>query len=465
VNVERLYRRLPVRLQHAMVSFEGWRLMRRRYGRSFRRMLDEIAGREYLHGPDMLAYQRDRLRRLLVAASLSPFWRTRFARYGVDVASADPFAEVQKLPVLTKEEVRDNAEAIRSPGFPRRALLPAHTSGTTGSGLVFWQTREAELEQWAVWWRYRGWHGITPGTWCGYFGGRSVVPLEQVSPPFWRINRSGRQLMLSIAHLRPETAEHYVEALSSRPIVWLHGYPSFLALLASFVIDQRLEPPALRLVTTGAESLLPNQRELISAAFAAPVREHYGQAEAVANISECELGRLHVDEDFSLVELLPDTERSAFRIVGTNWSNPGFPLLRYDTGDLATSEEKGCECGRGGRVVRDIDGRREDYVHLPNGARVGRLDHIFKDLTFIREAQIHQSAHGSITIRVVKGDEYDSNRGEEKLLAQARQRLGSQIPVVIEYIHQVPRSPGGKLRLVVSEVRPAEQSRTGQASF
>src|SRR5207249_1777801 len=40
-----------------------------------------------------------------------------------------------------------------------------HTSGTTGGELRFPITMRAMQEQWATWWRYRGWHGIRPGTW------------------------------------------------------------------------------------------------------------------------------------------------------------------------------------------------------------------------------------------------------------------------------------------------------------
>ena len=52
-------------------------------------------------------------------------------------------------------------------------------------------TLAAIQEQWAIWWRYRRLHGLQFNTWCGYFGGRSVVPLTQKRPPLWRFNRAG----------------------------------------------------------------------------------------------------------------------------------------------------------------------------------------------------------------------------------------------------------------------------------
>lgn len=57
-------------------------------------------------------------------------------------------------------------------------------------------------------------------------------------------------------------------------------------------------------------------------------------------------------------------------------------------------------------VVRDIDGRKEDCIVLKNGTMLGRMDHIFKDLVNVREAQLYQSAAGKIEARVVKGTDY-----------------------------------------------------------
>src|SRR5690606_40913392 len=68
-------------------------------------------------------------------------------------------------------------------------------------------------EQWAIWWRYRRWHGIEPGTWCAYFGGRSLVPFKASKPPFWRYNIPARQVMFSAYHMSPENLRAYVDEL------------------------------------------------------------------------------------------------------------------------------------------------------------------------------------------------------------------------------------------------------------
>jgi phenylacetate-CoA ligase len=267
--------------------------------------------------------------------------------------------------------------------------------------------------------------------------------------------------MFSAYHLSEATAPSYIAAMVEHGITWLHGYPSILSLLAGYVIDQKINPlPSIKITTTGAESLLPHQRQLIREGFKSRVVQHYGQAEGVANFSECERGSLHVDEDFAWVEFVPvQDDKNLFRIIGTNWANPAFPLIRYDSGDIATLSDLRCPCGRPGRIVASVDGRKEDYLILPNGVKIGRLDHIFKDLVHIREAQIVQTEKGSAVFKVVKGTDYDSSGSEKKLLEEARKRLGNDIKLGVEYVDTIPRTRSGKLRFVVSELEEGKLNR------
>ena len=98
-----------------------------------------------------------------------------------------------------------------------------------------------------------------------------------------------------------------------------------------------------------------------------------------------------------------------------------------------------------------VDGRHEDLIILKNGARLGRMDHIFKDLTTIREAQLYQSVPGEIVVRVVRNDEY-TDAHEHQLLAEFHQRVGDQADIQIKYVDRLSRSATGKLRFVVSDI-------------
>lgn len=434
-----VFENLPVALQQAACHFEGWRIARHRYGGDFDALLLAAEERSFWARDQMDDYQSWRLGTFLEHA------RRNTVHYA-DQRMDEPW------PVLEKRTVQEQTANFIARGLERSGVQWAHTSGTTGAGLRFPVTRRAHQEQWATWWRYRRWHGISIDTWCGYFGGRMIVPLQSAQAPFWRDNAPGRQILFSGQHLRDETLPQYVAELRRRRPPWLHGYPSLLALVADYLVTRGEDLGySVRWLTTGAENLLPHQAALLRRAFGVLPRQHYGMAEGAANISECEQGRLHVDEDFSVVEFLPAEEPEVYRVIGTNFTNLAMPLVRYDVGDRVRLCAFGCPCGRPGRVVESIDGRSEDYLWLGDGTRLGRLDHIFKDATRIREAQIVQRARGEMTLRVVRGVGFAED-DERQLLAETRYRVGAAMRVDLEYVDRIERTATGKLRLVVSEV-------------
>ena len=454
---ESFYLRLPIPLQHLACSVEGWRIQRSRFGRRFQKLLQEVEGRAFWSLEQINAYRNERLHAFVHHCYHTvPFYRRRFQVLKLAPEDIRTLDDLQKLPILTKQDVQDHYPDLVSEAVPKNQQIITHTSGTTGGGLRFATTLAANQAQWAIWWRYRRWHGLQQGTWCGSFSGRSVVPISQTRPPFWRYNYPGKQILFSAYHMSPENLDAYVCELRYRQPPWLHGYPSLLALVAGYMLERKIDPGyCVRWITIGAENLLPQQAELIQQAWGVYPLQHYGMVEAVANISECEHDQLHVDEDFAAVEFIPNPDGPGYKVIGTNFKNLATPLLRYDVQDLVTLTNITCSCGRPGRVVASVDGREEDYIILRNGARLGRMDHIFKDLVNIREAQLYQKHPGEMTIRVVRGERY-GKADETALLNEVQKRVGSNIDMRVEYVERLERSSAGKLRFVISDM-PAGQ--------
>jgi phenylacetate-CoA ligase len=453
-RLERVYAASPVVAQNAVCSLVGTGNHLRRFGRDFRHRLLQSEQRLMWPEAQLLAYRDQRLvAHARHAVRTVPYYRELARRLSFaadDLRTADDVST--HFPILAKGDVQSLGDQLRSEAVAPRTCAIVQTSGTTGAGLRLLVPYASTRAQWAVWWRHWQTHGITRTTRCGWFAGRTIVPLDVTNPPFWRYNIAARQTLYSGYHMAPQYLDAYVAHIRRSHLRWLHGYPSHIALLAAHVLD-RDHPLAgqLSIITVAAENLTDQQRRLISDAFGVQPRQHYGNAEAVANASECSRGTLHVDEDFAYVETITDSATGVSALVGTNFTNPAYPLIRYQMGDAAVIDDNSCDCGRRGRVLASIDGRLEDAVLLPSGAYVGRLDHIFKSFTHIHEAQIYQAADRSITINVVRGRDYTA-LDEQKLLAAATQRLGTDINLSINYTEQLVRSKTGKLRMVISDV-------------
>lgn len=67
--------------------------------------------------------------------------------------------------------------------------------------------------------------------------------------------------------------------------------------------------------------------------------------------------------------MLPfDEEKPHLRkIIGTGFVNYAFPLVRYDTGDVAAIDYD----EKGNMYIARIEGREAEYLKLPNGQKVG----------------------------------------------------------------------------------------------
>ena len=457
-EMESLYARMPRFAQNLACTCEGARIRISRYNAEFTRLL--VSAEERCTWPaERIADYRDRLLQAYIRHCIEtvPYFRARCRTWGVDPQCIHGLSDLRTIPLLKKSEFARSGSELRSEAVDSSSLLVCHTSGTTGTGLRFQTTRRACQEQWAVWWRYRTWHGIALNTKCAYFGGRSIVPTPQNKAPFWRYDHARRHVLFSGYHMSADRLPDYIGELRRQRAPWICGYPSLLTLVANHILESGADLGySPRWVTTLAENLLVSQKATLTKAFGVVPRQHYGMAEGAANFSECEMGRLHVDEDFSAVEFIPDPGVDGYQVVGTAFLNPATAFLRYEVGDLiSASTDQACPCGRAGRLVEAVDGRLEDYVVRRDGSMVGRMDHIFKDLVNVREAQIVQEVPGRISIRVVRGAGY-SDADEKRLRSETIKRLGSEMEIGIQYCEFIPRGRGGKLRFVVSTLNTSK---------
>lgn len=461
VLVEQIYPRLPVFLQNAACWYYGQKEARVRFGRAFQRHLQELTDSEKWTASEIEAYQNDRLRSLIrYAYDNVPYYRERWKALKIVPGDIRSREDLHKLPILTKEEIRQNADRFVSQKTPRRELLSRHTSGTTGKALHFYMTEDAVAFQWAIWWRHRLRFGVSPGGWHANFTGQRVVPITQSRPPYWRWNRPMRQVLINMQSLTPAKIANILGMLNSQPLEFYCGYPSFIHMLAVNAVDAGLRltsPP--RVIFTGAENMLDFQRRDIQAFTGAILSDHYGCTEACGNASRCPEFVYHEDFEFGIMEGVEQTPGDpAKTIVCTGFACEAFPFIRYEVGDTAVwQEDEACPCGRSSKILRHIEGRRDDYIVTPEGARIARLDYLFKDALNVREAQIVQERLGEITIHLVRRSAY-STKDEVEIRRDIASWLSPSLAVRFDYVQEIPRGQNGKFRAVLSMLKSQPQT-------
>lgn len=453
-SVRALYYSLPLAAKNLLASTYGWRERRRRYGQTYQETLALLRDSQGWSNEELLAVQQARLSQFLPeAVSHTRYFRSQ-TRYADLLKANAPLAD---FPLLSKATVRSEATNFHHDEIASMHCRWISTSGTTGSPLVLPVSDQHFQRECAFRALAYEWAGVGLETdKVAFCAGHPVARADRTRPPFWVYDWSSNWLYFSSYHLSRQNLQHYILELEKFQPVMLGGYPSALYLLA-LGYEKFGGKLKLKAISCSSETLFPWQRAKIAGVFGAKVFNYYGSGETAANIAECEAGELHLKLEHSAVEVLNERNEQCApgetgRLVSTGFDNLAFPLIRYEIGDEVTiSKDQTAKCGRGGLLLDQILGRAEDYVLTPEGRILGRLDHLFKDCRNVVEAQLYQARVEELVCRIVKTDDY-SEADEQAIRAEARMRLGPALKIDFEYVARLPRTKGGKLRFVVSEI-------------
>lgn len=451
MNLNDLYGRSPVAVQNLIATGYGAREWSRRYRGSFRRLIHELEARQWVE-PDLLAAdQLARLRRMLAWAGAEiPHYRDEFRRLGFDPATVESVADLSALPLLDKETVRAEPERFL-PSTGAAGLVPQTTGGTTGTPLRYWATIDAVRFNYATYEaRSRRWAGVQLGDRMASLHGQPIVPATDQRGPFWRRNLAFNQLYLSVYHLNDRTLPQYLDALSDFGPRVIVGYTSAVHRVAQHILEHDQQGRVLPTsVLVSSETLTDPVRHDMERAFGCRVFNGYSLGELVVYASECPLGSIHVSTEYGVAELEPGP--TGTEIVATGLINEGMPLIRYRTGDLATGTDGTCSCGRTLPVLTGLQGRVDDVVRTPEGSIVGPapMSLAFQRVPRLRRAQVHQDRTDAITVLIEPAPDFSAD-DEAFLDQELRKRLGSALAIAYERVDTIPRTSGGKERLIVS---------------
>jgi phenylacetate-CoA ligase len=456
------YKRLPVWLQSNACWFYGYNFARRTYNKYFYERLGWLLESERWSSSEIEAYQNEQLREVISNAYENVlYYRELMDGMKLQPSDIKTIYDLPKLPILKKEDVRNNFEKFVSKKANKRNLLFQHTSGTTGKSLHFYTNRETDITQWAIWWRHRNRFGMTTDSWHVNFRAQLIVPAEQRKPPYWRWVSPMRQLVINMQHFVPSKIRAIMDFLNQNYFEFYTAYPSIIHILAVTACENGLRltnPP--RVIFMGCENTLDYQKRFLEEFTGAIITDQYGFAEGCANVSQCEAGMYHEDFELGTIECV-DSEalsggRYRGRIAATGFTCPEFPFIRYEVGDIGIWEDStiNCVCGRQSKLMVKVEGREDDYVLTPEGRRIMRFDYIFKDAQNCMESQIVQEEIGKIKVFIVRRSTYTS-KDEKYILKEIRKWISELLEVDFVYVTEIARESSGKFRAVKSYLRPA----------
>jgi phenylacetate-CoA ligase len=413
-------------------------------------------------------WQTQHLRNLLqVAVQNSVHYRALADKIGLNNSDIERFqpTDICKLPILSKEQLRDNGHDFltQSP----KSLDLVSTSGSSGVPLTFYLEKDRSVKEWAFlmdsWSRI----GYRPEHRRGVFRG---LHLSNVDKQPWEFERALGELRLSPFHLTDDRMELFCNLIIRYRIKYLHGYPSALTIFAGYVLRHRRRDVSERIegIITASEALFQHQRELLSVAFETDrILSFYGQSEKVLFGSEVpgEPGVFEMEPLYGLPEIVNDngmplTEKGARgRLVGTGLLYQGMPFIRYDTGDQAELVEPASENNFFRMKLRGITSRwgREFLVgadgQLISMTAINIHSHAYG---IISAFQFYQDTRGKATLRAVllPGACKD---GLGDFIKEISSKIGASVVFETDILDEIPKNTRGKAKFIDQRLKIDDQ--------
>ena len=430
---------------------------------NYRGLAGEMRRYEALERNSLRQNQEAQWRRVLHvlqhAYNSTPFYRERFERVGISPEDIQSPADLQKIPTLTRDDLRIHQDELWSRRYKRESLPGAATGGTTDTPVPLLRSPESLMKKAAVHARFNGWTGMWPGDKVFYLWGARV---DFANNPTWRWRLYdrlvNRRVWAPSSVLNEGVMEGFRDSLNrERPRI-IYAYPTPLAYFCEYLRDcgKPFHRPASVICT--AEPVLDEQRRVIEEVLGCKVFELYGSRESGMIAAECEFHQgLHLNPYSAYLEFIPleggETE-GLHEILITDLLNEGMPFIRYVINDCAVVRETACECGRGYPLIGKIIGRTADMFRLPNGDRVPGVSlHrlVAEDCPGFKKIQIIQETLYEFRVRYVRGEAFQQvDLGVLK--KRLGDRFGTSLRWELEAVDDIERERSGKTRFCISNV-------------
>ena len=414
-------------------------------------------------GEDIIAYQRQRLCKMLMFAAQNVPYYTEILRdagvvTGNDQVNLDRF---RSIPPLTKDLIRSEGQRLYSRDYESRGYYENTSGGSTGEPVSFIQDRE-----------YFDWNVAGKL----YFKSQAGQEIGDAELRLWGserdLKRDGEKLSIRLRNwlynrtdvnafrMTGEDMAEALELLDQKKPTWIEGYVQSLYELARFAEerDHIVHSPRGILATAGV--LQKPVEKLLERVFRCSVFNRYGSREVGDVACSCEVGDgLHVCQWSHYIEILDDnmnpvSDGETGRLFITLLTNHSMPLIRYEIGDLAVpAYNVACPCGRKTPLLEKIVGRRVGVFRTRDGTIVDGeyFTHLFYPLGWVRRFQVIQRDYCDIDVYIVPSEPPETE-DIESIRADIQKIMGRNCEVDFHFVDEVAPSPSGKHLYTISEV-------------
>jgi phenylacetate-CoA ligase len=370
----------------------------------------------------------------------------------------DPMEVLSKLPAMRAVAVSDNPNQYLTSDL--RKFDFCSTSGTSGKPKIFYLGIErGPIETAFV-------HDSWRSSGFGHQSKRAVfrgITLEGSYSPLLSWRPELQELQISPFSLTYANLEIIWKEIFTRRIKYLHGYPSALEILASWLRDNPSalnEAKSIKGVLPISETTFPHQTYLFKSIFTnAKIVSFYGLSEKVAfaNMDESNPTVYHFSPIYGITELLGEDltpieeEGQEGFLFSTGLLYSGTRFVRYETGDQA---ELVSTPTRENGFVLSVKNVKSRWTVKPAIGKKGEIISITAlnlhqpVMLYFSQMQYLQRNPGELQLSVIP-NKLSTSSNLEKLRTQVQNLVGEALDVTLEIVDSLEQNSRGKIQLLV----------------
>ena len=295
-----------------------------------------------------------------------PFYKKKYDDVGVKPSDIRTLADIEKLPFVTKEDIRDNYPyGLLSVPLSKLSRLHA-SSGTSGKPTVVAYT-SADMKVWT--------ECVTRLIVAG--GGRAddIVQIcfgYGLFTGALGLHQGWEKLGATVIPASSGNTERQVMLMKDLRSTALVSTPSYALHIAEVMekMGYTKEDFCLRVGMFGSEASSKEMHDELAQRLGLFPTDNYGLSELIGpGVSgECmQKNGMHINEDHFYAEILdPTTLRQTKdeygELVLTGLTKKSMPMIRYRTKDITKLDYSQCECGRTTARMARLKGRTDDML-------------------------------------------------------------------------------------------------------
>ncbi|MBN1502107.1 phenylacetate--CoA ligase family protein [Candidatus Woesearchaeota archaeon] len=297
-----------------------------------------------------------------------PFYKRLYDNHDVKPEDIKALSDIQKLPVITKEDIRKRPlENVTAENISKNRWIEHHTSGSTNMPFLVISDKESDSTEHAAWLReldiigyrlgdkilkIRNQYGRRQKVMSRIFGRETFIPCSE-------LETDTRNAMKKIIDLKPDIIETFSNTALDMARYLIHH-------------DKKLQIKGMLVI---GSPLCEEDKLIIRDTITPRVLKTYGASEVMRVAYQCDMEQgYHVDITRFVVEIIrkrkPAKEGQEGEIVITNLENYVMPFIRYRIKDSAVFTNKKCKCKRTFPLIQEIRGRLIEHTTTSSGKRI-----------------------------------------------------------------------------------------------